>query len=132
MNQASWIQHKAYLGYRMLFTFLVTRIIGIPGLLRCCTLLLILLSGVVYLDRLSGVQYCISRPANATGARHTHTHILSQQLLMIKQFNFFICLIWLLPLHNGVFNCNAFMLAHRSYGVRKIMRGAKDTKAWTA
>ena len=60
----------------MLFTFLITRIIGIPGLLRCCIVLLILSNGVVYLDQLSGPWYCISWPAN--GCLSYHTHILSQ------------------------------------------------------
>ena len=83
-------QHKAYLGYWMLVTFSIARIIGIPGLLRCCILLLILSNGVAYLDQLSEARYCISQPANGclsyphtyliTTLYNTDTHILSQHL----------------------------------------------------
>ena len=70
MNTAQglpWLQNA--------ITFLITRIIGIPGLL-----LLILTNGVVYLDRLSNARYCISQPANGCTS---YTHILSQQYVHI-------------------------------------------------
>ena len=81
-----WCFFSRKLGYKMLFTFFITRIIGIQGLLRCWTLLLILSNGVVYLDWLLGALYCISHPANGCSS-YTHTYLIttySPALLMVQ------------------------------------------------
>ena len=56
-------------------TLLITRIIGIQDCLHVTHYFIILLNGVVYLDRLLGARHCISRPA--TGCL-SYTHILSR------------------------------------------------------
>ena len=56
----------------LMIIVLITRIIGIPRLFRCCTLLFISSNGVVNLDQLLVAWYCISQPANGCSS---YTHI---------------------------------------------------------